>query len=80
MMKHKYLCMDRLSTVKLLPFVFYVLKPNKNNMDTDLQVLIETADFAARKHKDQRRKDSAETPYINHPIGSQSLFSFIPRK
>lgn len=26
-------------------------------------------DFAARKHRDQRRKDPEKTPYINHPIG-----------
>lgn len=26
-------------------------------------------DFAAVKHRDQRRKDTAQTPYINHPIG-----------
>ena len=25
--------------------------------------------FAAEKHRDQRRKDQHETPYINHPIG-----------
>ena len=24
--------------------------------------------FAAEKHKDQRRKNRAKTPYINHPI------------
>jgi guanosine-3',5'-bis(diphosphate) 3'-pyrophosphohydrolase len=24
--------------------------------------------FAARKHRDQRRKDEASSPYINHPI------------
>ncbi|NWI98012.1 MESH1 pyrophosphohydrolase, partial [Pitta sordida] len=30
--------------------------------------LLEAADFAARKHKDQRRKDPEGTPYINHPI------------
>ncbi len=24
--------------------------------------------FAAQKHRDQRRKDSHQTPYINHPI------------
>uniref|UniRef100_A0A7S1XDG7 Guanosine-3',5'-bis(diphosphate) 3'-pyrophosphohydrolase MESH1 n=1 Tax=Compsopogon caeruleus TaxID=31354 RepID=A0A7S1XDG7_9RHOD len=27
------------------------------------------ADFAAKKHKDQRRKDPEATPYVNHPIG-----------
>lgn len=26
-------------------------------------------DFAARKNRDQRRKDPEKTPYINHPIG-----------
>jgi guanosine-3',5'-bis(diphosphate) 3'-pyrophosphohydrolase len=25
--------------------------------------------FAAAKHRDQRRKDAAATPYIAHPIG-----------
>lgn len=32
-------------------------------------ILVKTADFAARKHRDQRRKDPEKTPYINHPIG-----------
>ena len=31
--------------------------------------LLETAYFAARKHRDQRRKDAYKTPYINHPLG-----------
>ena len=26
-------------------------------------------DFAAKKHKTQRRKDPEATPYINHPVG-----------
>ncbi|NXI05139.1 MESH1 pyrophosphohydrolase, partial [Pachycephala philippinensis] len=30
--------------------------------------LLEAVDFAARKHKEQRRKDPEGTPYINHPI------------
>ena len=30
--------------------------------------LFEALAFAARKHRDQRRKDVAATPYINHPI------------
>jgi len=25
--------------------------------------------FAAHKHRDQRRKDEAASPYINHPLG-----------
>lgn len=34
-----------------------------------LGMLLEAVDFAARKHRDQRRKDEHQTPYINHPIG-----------
>ncbi|KAM9066332.1 guanosine-3',5'-bis(diphosphate) 3'-pyrophosphohydrolase MESH1 [Sarcophilus harrisii] len=38
-------------------------------MSSDVALLLEAADFAARKHRTQRRKDPEETPYINHPIG-----------
>lgn len=31
--------------------------------------VLEAVQFAATKHKDQRRKDPEKTPYINHPIG-----------
>lgn len=31
--------------------------------------ILEAVQFAALKHKDQRRKDPEKTPYINHPIG-----------
>ena len=30
--------------------------------------LLEAANFAALKHRDQRRKDPYKTPYINHPL------------
>ncbi len=36
--------------------------------ETDLNLLIMALSFAAHKHKDQRRKDKAASPYINHPI------------
>jgi guanosine-3',5'-bis(diphosphate) 3'-pyrophosphohydrolase len=36
-------------------------------------LLLKAIDFAARKHRDQRRKDEEASPYINHPI-SVSLF------
>lgn len=39
-------------------------------MDTDAGRLLEAADFAARKHAGQRRKDPEGTPYINHPLGA----------
>jgi guanosine-3',5'-bis(diphosphate) 3'-pyrophosphohydrolase len=35
---------------------------------SDLKLLLRALDFAARKHRDQRRKDRAASPYINHPI------------
>ena len=35
----------------------------------DLGMVLRAAQFAAHKHKDQRRKDAKATPYINHPLG-----------
>ena len=40
-------------------------------MDTAL--LLAAIDFAARKHRDQRRKDPEKSPYINHPIAVARL-------
>ena len=40
-----------------------------NAMGSEAAQLLEAADFAARKHRGQRRKDPEGTPYINHPIG-----------
>ena len=34
----------------------------------ELASIIRALGFAARKHRDQRRKDCAASPYINHPI------------
>ena len=36
--------------------------------DTDTSLLIRALEFAARKHRMQRRKDEDASPYINHPI------------
>lgn len=33
-----------------------------------MNLLIRAAIFAANKHRDQRRKDAAASPYINHPL------------
>jgi GTP diphosphokinase / guanosine-3',5'-bis(diphosphate) 3'-diphosphatase len=47
-------------------------KPEHSVPDSDLQQelapIIRALAFAARKHSDQRRKDHAASPYINHPI------------
>lgn len=40
-----------------------------------LSIIIKCVNFAAIKHKDQRRKDEQETPYINHPIGVANILS-----
>ena len=37
--------------------------------------LLRTANFAAIKHRDQRRKDAVQTPYINHPIGVATILA-----
>lgn len=34
----------------------------------DLTLFLQALNFSAGKHRDQRRKDSAASPYINHPI------------
>jgi guanosine-3',5'-bis(diphosphate) 3'-pyrophosphohydrolase len=36
--------------------------------DAELKLLIKTLFFAANKHRNQRRKNVAAFPYINHPI------------
>ncbi|KAM3877232.1 guanosine-3',5'-bis(diphosphate) 3'-pyrophosphohydrolase MESH1 [Diretmus argenteus] len=44
-------------------------------MDSGAAVLLETVNFAAEKHRMQRRKDLEATPYINHPIGVARILS-----
>jgi len=34
-------------------------------------------DFAAQKHRDQRRKDAASSPYINHPVAVARLIAEV---
>lgn len=41
--------------------------------ETDLAKLFNALSFAAQKHRDQRRKDTEATPYINHPIAVAKL-------
>ncbi|XP_029431003.1 guanosine-3',5'-bis(diphosphate) 3'-pyrophosphohydrolase MESH1 isoform X2 [Rhinatrema bivittatum] len=44
-------------------------------MSSEAARLLEAADFAAKKHRSQRRKDPEGTPYINHPIGVARILS-----
>ncbi|XP_062927096.1 guanosine-3',5'-bis(diphosphate) 3'-pyrophosphohydrolase MESH1 [Mobula hypostoma] len=45
------------------------------DMASDVHRILDTADFAARKHRNQRRKDPERTPYINHPLGVSRILS-----
>lgn len=40
-------------------------------------LVLHAIDFAARKHRDQRRKDEEASPYINHPISVALLLAEI---
>jgi guanosine-3',5'-bis(diphosphate) 3'-pyrophosphohydrolase len=40
----------------------------KPNTSTLAAALLKASTFAARKHRDQRRKDADASPYINHPL------------
>ena len=43
--------------------------------DTSSSSLLSAVNFAAVKHRNQRRKDLFSTPYINHPIEVSNLLS-----
>ena len=51
----------------MLPGVLRVRSADSSGWDST-GLLLEALAFAARKHRDQRRKDEAASPYINHPI------------
>jgi len=40
-------------------------------------LVLRAIDFAARKHRDQRRKDEEASPYINHPISVSLVLAEI---
>ena len=42
---------------------------------TDIADLLDALAFAADRHRDQRRKDSNASPYINHPIDLAHLLA-----
>ena len=43
----------------------------------DAAIIIEAANFAAIKHKNQKRKDPEGTPYINHPLGVAHILTSV---
>ncbi|MEN6483599.1 MAG: HD domain-containing protein [Syntrophobacteraceae bacterium] len=36
--------------------------------EEDVSLILEALEFSASRHRNQRRKDAGQTPYINHPI------------
>ena len=44
-------------------------------MKPDFSHLLVALEFAAHKHRDQRRKDASASPYINHPIALARLLA-----
>jgi guanosine-3',5'-bis(diphosphate) 3'-pyrophosphohydrolase len=40
-------------------------------------LILRAVDFAARKHRDQKRKDKDASPYINHPIAVALLLAEV---
>ncbi len=45
-------------------------------VSTDFGLVFKAALYAARKHRDQRRKDPGRTPYINHPLDVAHILWF----
>jgi len=43
--------------------------------DSPVSLLLRAATFAAEKHKTQKRKNTAQTPYINHPLEAARLLA-----
>lgn len=41
----------------------------------NIPLILKAVDFAARKHRDQRRKNVEASPYINHPIELAKVLS-----
>ena len=48
---------------------------NPSSNEIDLGLVLRAASFAAHKHRDQRRKDRAASPYINHPIALANVLA-----
>jgi GTP diphosphokinase / guanosine-3',5'-bis(diphosphate) 3'-diphosphatase len=41
----------------------------------DVGLILKALEFAAHKHRDQRRKDAQASPYINHPIALANVLA-----
>jgi guanosine-3',5'-bis(diphosphate) 3'-pyrophosphohydrolase len=46
-----------------------------NAGEAALPLILKALEFAAHKHRDQRRKDALASPYINHPIALANVLT-----
>jgi guanosine-3',5'-bis(diphosphate) 3'-pyrophosphohydrolase len=46
-----------------------------SSLNDALYRLLHAAEFASLRHKDQRRKDAAASPYINHPLAVAAVLA-----
>lgn len=53
------------------------MKESKSDCVFDVGTLLRAVEFAAEKHRDQRRKGADASPYINHPIAVASMIANI---
>jgi GTP diphosphokinase / guanosine-3',5'-bis(diphosphate) 3'-diphosphatase len=53
------------------------VKAKRPKREDGMMLVLRAAAFAARKHRDQRRKDPQASPYINHPIALAELLSTV---
>ena len=44
-------------------------------MTNEISLILKALEFAALKHRDQRRKDAQASPYINHPIALANVLA-----
>ncbi|KAI8872782.1 guanosine-3',5'-bis 3'-pyrophosphohydrolase MESH1-like protein [Ramicandelaber brevisporus] len=51
------------------------MEANTNSSGSSTLSLLHACEFAAEKHRDQRRKNPQAPPYINHPIGVARLLA-----
>ena len=52
-------------------------QPGYASMNQDIARLMQVATFAANRHRDQKRKDVAFSPYINHPLAVAELLASV---
>ena len=50
-------------------------QPEYASMNQDIKRLMQAANFAANRHRCQKRKDLAFSPYINHPLAVAELLA-----